>query len=114
MNDAVKKILALPKKSLEERINNLEQELIERGTLRDEALTTLFTTQRHLKAHARRERYTFDSAKQLSIQQQLSQLDKHIHEELTNCFQDMSERQEKLALLREELALSEEKLNLVR
>jgi len=117
-SDLVDELLELPKKNLEARIRQLEQDIKTRLVLNEEVLSRIGTSQLGLQGQLWQLRYVspFLHAFRANrdFQAQLQRLDSlKINEELS-CFKDMHDLKVQLQSASEELETAKRKLRLVK
>ena len=116
--DLLDVLIGLPKKNLENRIRQLEQEVSTRKELSVEALLKFGSHQTNLKEKLRQLRYVspfengFSVAKDFQVQLQILEL--HRINEMLGCFKDVSLLQERLQSAREKLELERQRHKLIR
>ncbi|MHA1823540.1 MAG: hypothetical protein ACTSXM_06755 [Promethearchaeota archaeon] len=107
-------LLIIPKKNLENRINQIEQEIKTRMQINDNALSRLSTEQFQLKERCKRPKYSITSSQHFdNLKRQIWQLELQILKETIACFKDISDLREKYQLVKEELELNELRLKLI-
>ena len=113
-DEIVSALLRLPSKNLEGRIKGLEEEIQERGKMRNHVLTRLETHRIRLKDHKKRLKYislTGQSPAELqSIASDLLKIETSMAGELKDCFRDISGLKERLQEAREEMEMERQKL----
>ena len=107
-NKVLHQLLSIPKKNLEAKLLELEDQIIKRNELSDNFLTKLLTYKRQLKRLKHALRYQPND-----IHNQIVQLESHIQKEELSCFRDVAELTEKINTLQEELHLSKVKFKLL-
>jgi len=116
-DDILETFLKLPKKNLEARIKQLEDEIKTRQALSNEALSGLGTHQLQIKDKLWRLRYTSMLNEGFIVNRdfikQLINLEEQRFKEMINCFNDILHLKEKLQEAREELELDRQKLKLI-
>lgn len=113
----IEDLLQLPARNLEDRIHELRNSIRHRRKISDEILTDLGTSKRRARHRKKRLRYAEltnpANGRIRDVDQQLSALEKAVHEELLNCFSDLRLMQEKLDESLAELAMERTKLRLL-
>ena len=105
--DILASLLAIPKRSLETKIKELEELQNNRSNISSENVTNLLNHQNELKVRSHLLRYQIHE--QNSLLSQIWQLETFIQKEHLNHFHDIKEINEKLQDLREERDLNKMK-----
>lgn len=111
-NDIITELLNVNKSNLEDKIKLLENELINRKRIFDEAMINLNTNKIRLEDRLHRFRYVGFQSREMMIRD-LSHLDFKIISEWTEYFRDMLNLKEKLQNVRRELNMERLKNNLI-
>ena len=113
----IEDLLQLPARNLKDRIHELRKSIRQRKKISDEILTDLGTSKRRArnrKKHLRYAELTNPADGRIrDVDQQLSGLEKAVHEEQISCFADLRLMQEKLDESLAELAMEHTKLRLL-
>ncbi len=114
--DIVDSLLKLPVKNLESRVKHLECEIQKRQKIRNGALSTLGTNKLRLQEQIIQLRSVGMLGDAFVVkrdfQKQVTNLEEHAINEITGCFRDVLELNEKLHKAKEELELEILKLGL--
>ena len=117
-NDIIDTLFRLPVKNLESRIKHIEREINSRQKISDKTLSALFTHQTRLKGQLKRLKYLSALSESFIVTRDFTRQVVHLEEaatnEITSCFRDISSLSEKLQEAREELALEQQKLRLMK
>jgi hypothetical protein len=111
--DILDSLIKIPRKNLEAKICQIEQDINQRKNLNSMIISRLLTLQSRFKDHVRRLRYNhtissaFKANKDAAFQ--LLQFQEAIDQELLSCFKDLSYLSDKLLKLREELEINKQK-----
>ena len=109
-------LIELPIKNLLGRIYELENEILFRQTLRDNALSKLSTHQLRLKENLRQLRYAFgDTAinRKMSFEFEIIKLESQKINERLTYFRDITGLQERIQQAKEELAIKQNNKRLI-
>ena len=115
-DEIVGALLKLPAKNLEERIELIESEIIERKKLSNEGLAHLGTQQLHLDEKISQLRYTADWGDTFSknLKFQFINLEIQKMKEMIGCFKDVSWLKQRLQEAKEELEMEKQKSKLLK
>lgn len=118
VNSLLEALIALPIKSLERKIWQLQKDIKEREKLRNGHLTNLSTKRLHLQDINKKLNYfnVFDSRfkDKMAICQQISEIETTISDEKLTSFKDLIELKGKLDHAQEELERAKRKLGLLK
>lgn len=116
-NDLLKSLLSSAKDSLEQKVNELSNEIKNRQALNHQILSTLGTAKMQLEDKLWRLRYSsmFNEAFAVNrdFMRQLMRIEEQITNEFTSCFQDSLKLKLRLQEIREELELEKQKFKLL-
>jgi len=115
-DELVSALLKLPAKNLEERIELIESEIIERKKLSSEGLAQLGTQQLHLDEKIRQVRYTANWGDTFSrnLKFQFINLEIQKMNEMIGCFKDVSWLKQRLQEAKEDLEMEKQKSKLLK
>ena len=115
-DELVSTLLKIPAKNLEERIELIESEIIERKKLSNKGLAQLGTQQLHLDEKLRQLHYSTDwgDAFSKNLKFQFINLEIQKMKEMIGCFKDVSWLKQRLQEAKEELEMEMQKSKLLK
>jgi len=115
-DDIVETLIRIPVRSLEERVKLLENEIRTRKALSGEAIAKIGTQQLHLEAGMRQFQYStaFGSSFNKNLKFQFINLEIQKIKEKIDCFRDISNLEEKLLSIKEDLEMEKQKIKLIK
>ncbi len=116
-DDIIEALLKAPRKNLEEKVKQIDADILGRQNIRDNALTKLFTHILRIKDRLKRLDYVSMSNEGFIVNRDFIQKIIHLEEtalnEIIGCFKDVLYLRDKLHQAREELGIDNLKLSLL-